>query len=171
MDKTHIITVLLLGSMSLQSRGDITIIYPQTQTYVPQQSTVVVQQPAAQTQTVYVQQPQAAGQTVVVQQPQPQTVVVQQPQTLVVPQTQTVYVDRPTTAEVVIGNIAPIIRAITPLVVRPPHGPYHHCRPMPAPPPRIAPAPRPAPAPRMAPAPRGGGQPPRGGGMQPPPRR
>ena len=166
MDKTHIITVLLLGSLSLQSRGDITIVYPQTQTYVPQQSTVVVQQPAAQTQTVYVQQPQTAGQTVVVQQPQPQTVVVQQPQTqtVVVPQTQTVYVDQPTTAEVVVGSIAPIIRAITPLVVRPPHGPYHHCRPMPAPPPRIAPAPRPAPAPRAAPAPRGGG-------MQPPPRR
>ena len=85
----------MLVSSTLLSFGGTTIIYPQTQTYVPQQTTVVIQ-PSATTQTVVVQQPTQ----------------------------QTVYVEPPTTTEVVVGNIAPIIRAITPLVIDRPR--YHH---------------------------------------------
>ena len=110
----------MVMSTSLVSFGGTTIIYPQTQTYVPQQTTVVVQQPAVSVQTT------TTPQTIVVQ-PQAQTVVVQQPAT------QAVIVEPPTTTEVVINNIAPIIRAITPLVVDRPRYPRikHHCRPMP----------------------------------------
>lgn len=110
--KKNIILTTMLVSSSLLSFGGTTIIYPQTQTYIPQQTTVVIQ-------------PSATAQTVVVQQPTTPAVVVQQPTQ------QTVYVEPPTTTEVVIGNIAPIIRAITPFVIdRPHHHPRPHYRPI-----------------------------------------
>lgn len=128
-----------------------TVIYPPAQIYtqpaavvvrqtVPVQ-TVVVQQPV-QTQTVVVQQP-AQSQTVVVPQTQ-QTVYVQpsQPQTIIVPEQ--------STTNVLIGSIAPIIRAITPLVTDcPPRRPYyyhhHNYRPAPPKPRAVHCAPKPLP--------------------------
>lgn len=127
--KKNIIFTTMLVSSTLLSFGGTTIIYPQTQTYVPQQTTVVIQ-------------PSATTQTVVVQQPTTPAVVVQQPTQ------QTVYVEPPTTTEVVVGSIAPIIRAITPLVIdrpcyhhrphyRPIHPRPHHHRIVHRPPPRV----------------------------------
>lgn len=94
--KKNLIFTSLLVSLTLSTFGGTTIIYPATQThYVPQQTTVVIQQPAISTQTIVVEQP--------------------------------------TTTEVVVENIAPIIHAITPLVTHRPPPPKikHHCRPIP----------------------------------------